>query len=76
MLDDGARVEPKAIMTPPLDLENLITVSTPVFSSCLQSGETRRKEKKRIETGEGNGETRKKIESGSYGKGRAKFEFP
>lgn len=47
MLDDGARVEPKAIMTPPLDLENLITVSTPVFSSCLQSAETQRREKKR-----------------------------
>lgn len=52
MLDDGARVEPKAIMTPPLDLENLITVSTPVFSNCLQSGETRGKEKKRAETKE------------------------
>lgn len=60
MLDDGARVEPKAIMTPPLDLENLITVSTPVFSNCLQSGETRGKEKKRAETDEGNGETRKR----------------
>lgn len=60
MLDDGARVEPKAIMTPPLDLENLITVSTPVFSSCLQSGGTQRKEKKRIEADEGETEKHRK----------------
>ncbi|KOC67129.1 hypothetical protein WH47_11786 [Habropoda laboriosa] len=59
-------------MVPPVDLENLITVSTPLFSRSLRWRDSKKPEE-RCETGEGNMETPEKINE--RGNGRCRFIF-